>query len=519
MNAPLILTFDIGTQSLRALLVTPEGTFTDKEQLTYETPYISKAPGWAEQAPGFYYEKLAEASRALLARNPDAVNRIGAVTVTCIRDTVVCLDKNREPLRDIILWLDSRKAKFGQPYGLAKKALFAAIGMGDSIKKLYKATPANWLMQNEPDTWAKLDKYVMLPTYINYLLTGELKDSAANMIGHIPFDYKNRRWTGEKGLTRFVCDVPEEKLCALVDSGDTVGRITEKASAETGIPAGLPLIASGSDKGCETLGLSVVNEHKAAVSFGTTATLQMAVRDYFEPQPFMPAYPAVPNDMFNPEFEIYRGFWLISWFVKEFGAAETAAAAAEGVWPEKLLDEKITQIPPGSEGLLLQPFWTPGITNPNARGAIVGFADHHTRHHLYRAIIEGILLELYHGLSTMEKRSKQTVRALYAGGGGARSDVVCQIAADLFGLPVSRIQTHEASAIGAAMVAFVATGVFPDYDEAISHMVQMKDTFAPDPENHEIYMDYYRAAYAKLPDRLRPVEKALAAIRNRRTTQ
>ena len=93
------------------------------------------------------------------------------------------------------------------------------------------------------------------------------------------------------------------------------------------------------------------------------------------------------------------------------------------------------------------------------------------------------------------------------------------MAADLFGLPVSRIQTHEASAIGAAMVAFVAQGVFADYDDAIAHMVQMKDTFAPDPENHEIYMDYYHAVYAKLPGRLHPVEKALAAIRNRRTMQ
>ena len=172
----------------------------------------------------------------------------------------------------------------------------------------------------------------------------------------------------------------------------------------------------------------------------------------------------------------------------------------------------------GSGGLLLQPFWTPGITNPNARGAIVGFADYHTRHHLYRAIIEGICLELYHGLSTMEKRSKQTVLALYAGGGGARSDVVCQIAADVFGLPVSRIQTHEASAIGAAMVAFVAEGVFADYDDAIAHMVQQKDTFAPSQEAHSVYRDYYEAVYSKLPPRLKPIEKAIAET-NRRNTQ
>ena len=516
MNAPLVLTFDIGTQSLRALLVTPEGRFTDTEQIVYETPYFSVSPGWAEQKPGFYYEKLCEASRALLARNPDSVGRIKAVTVTSIRDTVVCLDENKAPLRDIILWLDSRKAKFERPYGLGKKLLFAAIGMGDSIKKLYKATPANWLMQNEPDTWAKLDKYVMLPTYINYLLTGELKDSAANMIGHIPFDYKNRRWTGEKGLTRFVCDVPEEKLCALAESGDTVGCITEKASGETGIPAGLPLIASGSDKGCETLGLSVVNEQKAAISLGTTATLQMAVHDYFEPQPFMPAYPAVPNDMYNPEYEVYRGFWLISWFIKEFGAEARAEAAGRGVSPEALLDEKIKEIPAGCEGLLLQPYWTPGITNPNALGSVVGFADFHTRYHLYRAVIEGVGFELYAGLKGMEKRGKKTVSEIYVGGGGSRSGVACQILADIFGLPVHRTDTHEACSVGAAMPAFIALGVYKDYDDAIAHMVREKDTFSPDPEVHAIYQRLYNEAYVNIYPALKKTEKNIMTIYNRR---
>ncbi len=519
MEQPLVLTFDIGTQSARCLLVNQTGGFEDMVQQKYETPYVSRRPGWAEQTPDFYFDAIAELSKKLLSRNKDKLDRLIAVSLTCIRDTVLCLDKDNRPLRDIILWLDDRQADDKGRIPPFKSALFSLVGMGESVRILFRATAANWLMQNESEIWEKTAKYVMLPAYLHYKLTGVLVDSVANMIGHVPFDYKNRRWMKESGLTRCVCNVPQEKLCDLVPSGEVIGPITEEAAARTGIPAGLPLIAAGSDKGCETLGLSVVHPDRAAVSFGTTATLQMAVKDYFEPQPFMPAYPAVPNDLFNPEFEVFRGFWMLSWFIEQFGAADKREADKRGISPEQYLDEQILAIPPGSGGLLLQPFWTPGITNPAARGAIVGFADHHTRHHLYRAIIEGILLELYHGLSTMEKRSKQTVKALYAGGGGARSNVVCQMAADLFGLPVSRIQTHEASAIGAAMVAFVAKGVFADYDEAIAHMVQMKDTFSPDPENHEIYMDYYRTAYAKLPDRLHPVEKALAAIRNRRNAQ
>ncbi|MBR0536903.1 MAG: FGGY-family carbohydrate kinase [Clostridia bacterium] len=516
MSDPIVLTFDVGTQSVRCLLVTPDGAFLDKEQMTYETPYFSREPGWAEQRPDFYFEQMAEISRRLLARNGALTDRIKAVSVTCIRDTVLCLDKNREPLRDIILWLDSRKAKFDRPFGAGKKMLFDLIGMGDSIKKIYKATAANWLMQNEPENWEQTDKYVMLPTYLNYLLTGELKDAAANMIGHVPFDYKNRRWMGEKDLTRCVSDVPAEKLCELVPSGEVIGHITEKASERTGIPAGLPLVACGSDKGCETLGLSVVRDDRASVSLGTTATLQMATKDYFEPQPFLPAYPAVPNDLYNPEFEVYRGFWLVSWFIKEFAAEERADAQKRGVSPEQVLDESLKRVPPGCEGLLLQPFWTAGIANPNALGSMVGFADFHTRAHFYRAIIEGIGFELYNGLTTMQKRSGKTVKELYVAGGGSRSDAVCQIMADLFGIPVMRTQTSEACSVGASIPAFIRLGVFKSYEDAIARMVHIKDTFTPDAENHAVYASLYEQVYSKIYPGLKTAEKNIMTIYKRR---
>ena len=509
MEQPLVLTFDIGTQSARCLLVNKYGGFEDMEQKRYEVPYISKQPGYAEQSPGFYFDVISEMSKTLLERNSDKTERIIAVSLTCIRDTVLCLDKNRRPLRDIILWLDEREADDEGQIPPLKRALFALVGMEESVSILYRASASNWIKQNERGLWEKTDKYVMLSAYLNSLLTGKLKDSTANMIGHVPFDYKNRRWMKPGSLTRCVCDVEPEKLCELVPSGAVIGSVTDEASKKTGIPAGLPLIATGSDKGCETLGMSVIKSNQAAIAFGTTATLQMAVKDYFEPQPFMPAYPAVPNDMYNPEFEVFRGFWMISWFVEQFGAADRAEAEKQGMSVERYLDEKIKDIEPGAGGLILQPFWTPGITNPRASGAIVGFSDFHTRYHMYRAVIEGICMELYHGLDTMQKRSKLTVSELYAGGGGTSSPVVCQIAADVFGLPVHRIQTHEACAVGCAMSAFISKGVYKDYEDAISHMVQKKDVFIPNERNHGIYMKIYNKAYSRLASKLKSIEKHL----------
>ena len=519
MEKPLVLTFDVGTQSARCLLVRSDGEFEDICQVKYDEPYYSRKPGWAEQRPDFYYDRICEAGRTICERNADKLSRVIGVTLTVIRDTVLCLDKDNKPLRDIILWLDKRQADFNDPFPLYKKLLFKVAGMQDATRILYQASVSNWIQQYQPDIWAKTAKYVMLPTYLNYKMTGELKDSEANMIGHIPFDYKRRTWRTHSDITRCICDVPDEKLCTLVKSGETIGRITAEFSKASGVPEGLPLIATGSDKGCETLGLSVVHENRAAISLGTTATIQLALKRYVEPQQFMPAYPAVPNDMFNPEIEIYRGFWLISWFVKEFGASEVEEAKKLGCSAEQLLDERIEQLPPGCEGLLLQPYWTPGVINPTSRGAVVGFADYHTRYHLYRAIIEGLGFELYQSLKIMERRAKLTVDEIFVGGGGARSDVVCQILADIMGLPVKRIQTHEACSIGASMVAFVADGVFKDYDDAIRSMVHEKDVFTPDETAHSTYMDIYKGAYSKIFGKLEPIYRKIIKITKRRNVQ
>ena len=230
----------------------------------------------------------------------------------------------------------------------------------------------------------------------------------------------------------------------------------------------------------------------------------------------MSAYRAVFNDMYNAESEIYRGFWLLSWFVREFGTQERIDAEKEHCAPEQLLDKYIEKLPPGCEGLLLQPYWTPGIVNPTSRGAVIGFADYHTHFHLYRAIIEGITFELFHSMRIMEKRSGLQIDEVFVAGGGARSDVVCQITADVFGLPVKRIQTHEACSIGASMVAFVAKGIFESYDEAIKHMVHETDVFSPREKEHETYMDLYHGAYRKIFGRLEPIYRRIIKITKRR---
>ncbi|MEG2014693.1 MAG: FGGY-family carbohydrate kinase, partial [Clostridia bacterium] len=231
--------------------------------------------------------------------------------------------------------------------------------------------------------------------------------------------------------------------------------------------------------------------------------------------PFLPSYPAVLNGYYNPEVQIFRGYWMISWFKKNFAESITAKAHAQGISTEEMMDDEIEKIPAGSEGLILQPFWQAGLSTPEAKGAIIGFADHHTRAHVYKSIIEGIDFALREGLERMERRSNAHIDYLSVSGGGSQSDVICQICADIFNKPVRRVQTYETSGLGAAIVGFVGVGVYSSPEEAVENMVHYKDEFVPNAENVKIYDKIFNNVYMKLYKKLQPFYKELDKENNR----
>lgn len=483
MNEPLVLTFDIGTQSIRAALVKKDGSFLAFTQKAYSVPFFSPSPLFAEQTPDFYFEMLCTASKKLLSENKDHIKNIISVCVTTLRDSVLCLDKDMKPLRNIILWTDKREAEFNKPFGLIRSGLFSAVGMYKTAKMQYINSACNWIMQNEKEVWQKTHKFVYLSAYINCKLTGNLVDSTASAIGHMPLNYKKGKWQRGKSLTRNVYDIPFSKLCDLISPGEEVGKITEKASFLTGIPEGLPLIASGSDKGCETLGLGVISPDTAAVSLGTTASVQITSRKYISPKTFVPAFPAVIKNMYNAEVQIYSGFRLISLFMEYF---------SDNYMNYEDFNSKLNLIPAGSKGLNVYPFWTADILKPTAKGEITGITDAHTPFYLYKAIIEGIIFELKSGIIRLEKRSHTKIKKICLSGGGAKSEAVCQLCADIFERKVIKIQTEQASTLGAAMLAFTAMGEFVDIKAAIKAMSHEKDVFYPTAVKAEEYKKIYK---------------------------
>ncbi len=509
-TTPLLLALDVGTQSVRAIVFTPTGELVARSKIPIE-PYVAPEPGWAEQDCHYYFDKLALACRNLW-KQVDPAALVG-VALTTQRGTVVNVDAEGQPLRPAIVWLDQRRVRGEKTIGGAWGLLFRVAGVRETVANFQADAEANWLRKHQPEIWAKTDKFLLLSGYLSYRLVGRYVDSVACQVGYLPFDYKNLRWGNKRDWKWRAARVESRMLPELVPPGQRLGTITAAAAKATGIPEGLPMIAAAADKACEVLGAGCTTPEAASLSLGTTATINTTSQRYIEVVPLIPPFPAALPGAYSTEIQIYRGFWLVSWFLKEFAASERVIAEAEGISVEAVLERAITTIPAGSEGLILQPTWSPGAhIGPEARGAIVGFTENHTRAHLYRAILEGLAYALRGGKEITERRTKTPITTLRVAGGGSQSDVAMQIIADVFDQVATRPHTFEASALGAAIIASVGQGLHPTVDAAVQAMTRPGQSFTPNRENSRLYDAIYREVYSPLYGRLQPLYRRLRAI-------
>ena len=511
--ADRVLALDVGTQSVRAMVFDLAGNVVARTKIPIE-PYVAGPPGCCEQDADLYWRALGQATRALWDQSGVRRDAIAGVALTTQRGTVVPTDAAGEPLRRAMVWLDRCRAEglpsIGGRWGLA----FRAARATETVATFQAEAEANVLARQEPEMWSRVRHYLLLSGFLVHRLTGRFADSIAAQVGYLPFDYKGLDWAASGDWKWLAMPLRREWLPELVRPGDVIGRITGTAAERTGIPAGLPLVAAAGDKACEVLGSGALEPHVGAISLGTTATFNTTHRRYVEVIPMVPPYPAAIPDTYSLEVQVYRGFWMIEWFKREFGAAEVARARGLGVDTESLFDDLVAATPPGSMGLVLQPYWSPGvrIPGPEAKGAVIGWGDVHTRAHLYRAILEGLAYALREGMERTGRRTKVPVTEIRVSGGGSQSPAAVQLIADVFGLPAKRPHTHETSGLGAAIDAAVGLGLHPSFEAAVAAMTRTAETRDPDPAAHDLYEELYRSVYLRLYERLKPLYREIRRI-------
>lgn len=513
MTDEVLLAIDNGTQSVRALLFDLQGNLLAKARVPIQA-YVSEQPGWAEQRPDYFWDALCQACQQLWQSTDIPRAAIKGVALTTQRATVINVDRDGQPLRPAIIWLDQRRAEGIKPVGGAWALAFRAARLSGTVVYFQAEAEANWIATHQPEIMARTHKFLLLSGYLTYRLTGRFVDSVGSQVGYIPFDYKRLDWARGYDWKWQAVAINRSQLPELVPPAGRLGEVTREAAEATGIPAGLPVIAAAADKACEVIGSGCLDPHIGCLSFGTTATINTTHRRYIEVIPLVPPYPAAVPGAYSLEIQVYRGYWMVSWFKNEFGLREILLAEEQGVEPEELFDDLVRSVPPGSMGLTVQPYWSPGVRfpGPEARGAIVGFNDVHTRAHVYRAILEGLAYALREGKERTEKRSGVPVTELRVSGGGSQSDAALQLTADVFGLPTARPHTYETSGLGAAIDAAVGLGLHRDFDAAIRSMTRIGQVFEPDSANQAVYDALYNQVYKKMYLRLQPLYKRLQTL-------
>ncbi len=505
-----VLAIDSGTQSVRVILFDRRGRELAVGRHPH-APLLRPTPGAVEQDPEDLWSALVAASRACMSEAAAAGHAPPvAAGLTTQRKLLLPCDRDGEPLAPALHWLDRRTAPPARP-GVIGKAIRLVSGDDGLATTLVNLSQANVLRRAHPRAHARATSLLTISGWLTLRLTGALRDAQGSIIGVYPFDVKSGSWRGSRALMDLT-GYRADQLPELVPAGSELGRVTPAAAEATGLPAGLPLVAVGGDKQAEVLGSGVTPESGriAEISMGTGTSLSLVRRRLHSSMSFRwLCNAAAQPGAYVHEYMVFRGFWTWSWYLEQFAEHKRLAARQQETSADELLSAEAAAVPPGAEGLLAIPRWYPTLEDRSERGAILGFAEHHTLAHAARAIVEGIVMDLRRGGEIMADGFRAAPERLRIGGGGARSAWAVQAVADVFDLPVQVPHTAELSALGAAINAAVAAGIHPDHETAAREMVHMERTVEPIPGNVALYAHLYREAFLPAMEALRPVYRAL----------
>ncbi len=491
------IVIDGGTQNIKAFVIDAKGKVISKA-VHPVIPYFSNEPNFAEQDAEEYLSIVKKTTKRAVENSHISGEDFSAVAITTHRSTVVPVDKKGKAVRSAITWLDERKTEgLRLPRG-ASRLFVKLVGKEYMMKEYQRRSKFNWIKKYEPENYKKTYKFLTASSHIFAALTGEFKDSSSMIVGIFPIDLKHLKWYDFPFVYKAL-GITREKLPELVSPTDIAGYVSKEGAEEFGVKEKLPVIIGAGDKQSELLAAGGTNSDIAEISYGTAAVIEILSNNFIS-HPHMDFFTwgsAIPNKWVL-EGLIGGGYWMISWFEREFAKHEIVEAKKIGISPEILLDREMAKVLPGSEGLMLQPYWFPFAFDPASKGAIIGFSAKHTRVHVYRAIIEGIAYELKRVIEVIRNYSGEYPKTLVVGGGGSESSEIMQITSDIFNLPAKRMYTPYLSALGAAIDAAVATGVYEDFAAAVKMMSRVKDVFYPKPENVKIYNRLFNEIYKNI---------------------
>jgi xylulokinase len=505
-----LLGLDLGTSGVKALLLTPGGQTV--ATATRDYPLHHPQPGWAEQDPADWWQATVAAMRACLEAAPGAA--VVGVGISGQMHGAVLLDDTRQVVRPCIIWADQRtQAECDEITARVGAARLIDLVSNPALPG-FTAPKLLWVRHHEPENWARTRRVLLPKDWLRFMLTGSEAMEISDAAGTCLLDVAHGQWSAE---VLAALDLPADLLPPVVGAAQVAGRITPEVATLTGLPAGTPVAGGGADNACAAVGAGIVQPGQALVSIGTSGVVlayaATPVVDRSGPIPRAHTFNhAVPDAWYLMGVTQAAGLSL-RWVRDQIGAAEAAQAQATGRDPYDVLLEEAATVPPGSEGLLFLPYLqgerTP-ILDSQARGGWVGLTARHTRAHLVRAVLEGVAFSLRDCLEVI-RAAGVSISAVRATGGGARGPLWRQILADVLGVPLAPLATEEGPALGAALLAGVAAGLYPSVPAACAQVVRALPPVMPDSAASRRYADLF-PLYQSLYPALRATMHGLAAF-------
>ncbi|MEY3083329.1 MAG: hypothetical protein RJA94_3314 [Pseudomonadota bacterium] len=494
MRGDLVIGIDSSTTATKAIAFDARGRIVAEGRAPI--PLSNPHPGWFEQEVSDWTGALTRALKQL-TKKIDA-KRVAGLAISNQRESFAQFDSKGKALRPGTLWLDERAQKEVKDIvaELGAEAVHNISGKpADVTPCLYRC---RWLSTHMPKVWAKTAKTAEVHGVLTHFLTGQWATSTASADPMGLLDVGAYDWSD---VLLKAARLTREQLPRLHRPGEIMGEVTAEAARLTGLKAGTPIIAGGGDGQCAGTGANTFLEGRAYVNLGTAAVSGSYGKHYAANRAFRTMM-AVGEEGFSFETAIRTGTFLVNWMVERL--FNVSPAKDPGIF--KALETEAAASPIGAHGLVLVPYWS-GVMTPYwdsaARGVIAGLSGNHSRGDVYRALLEGVALE--QAMMTNQVADATTPITHFAAvGGGSRSDLWCQILADASARDVKRLETAEASALGAAMAAAKGAGWYKSVPQASAAMSgKPSKTFRPRRKDSSRYQDLlgiYSELWPKLSD-------------------
>lgn len=488
----LILGIDIGTTSVKAILISENGTIIGEARAEHDL--ISAHPGWAEENATIWWENTIKSVSELVSKIKTPAAQIEAIGVSGMVPAIVMLDSFGNPVRNTIQQNDARATVQIDRLTaqIDQEVLFERTG--GRTNQQHVLPRLLWVKENEPDVFAKCEYVTGSYEFIAGKLTGARYIESNWAVESGLYDIYTKQWMKEQYS---ILGVSDSFFPDVIESHKQVGKLKREIAEMLGLVEGIPVISGSADHVASTLAAGIVREGDLLIKFGGAGDILFCTEHIQTSEKLFFDYHIVPGKY------LLNGCMAASGSLSKWFTHDIMGESDEEIF--KRLDEEAKLIPPASDGLVILPYFlgekTP-IFDPKARGVMFGLTLSHTRGHIFRAILESVIYGFKHHIDVLSDMGLSPGR-VFATNGGAKSSFWCQIAADVLEREITSYPSHPGSALGVAFLAGYGVGIFDDFDDIQLFLKNGSCQYTPIMDNVTIYRKSYNV-YRELYPALKP---------------